>query len=249
MEIQLTEPVPKVKGTASTFKAADFIPAYTEAVEKFLRDNASLGENWQRDVAKKLYNFQGKNKEGDVLGSSPYMGVAIATFLSEISLIGGKQLLELYEQAGKKNPFGSVYIDFGVNLNGGTEINKNQAEALLDSFIKYGINMNEGRVPDFAQLRLVADQKSGLVFKLAEGVQDKDVANVSDYPFGSYVGKHGLFSACLDRSGRWYAYGDVLVGSDGDGRVVRYDAEGVAPKKIKETDLVSNLKQDFVRKF
>lgn len=249
--IKNIETVPRTKGIASTVKVNDFIPQYTEAVARFLKDNASLGEDWQKNVASKLYNFQGKNDEGDVLGSSTYMGVALATFMPEIPLIGGKQLLELYQQAGDKNPFGGVYIDFGVQLNGNPQTNKAQAKALLDSFKKYGIKTDNGRVPDFAQLRLVADKDSGLVFTLAEDAQDDKVANVSDLPFGSYVGKNGLFRAYLGWDGHWYAGDGNLADSNGNGRVVRYDAEGVVvPKKSEvKTDLVTKLSTEFAKRF
>jgi hypothetical protein len=171
--------------------------------------------------------------------------------MPEIPLIGGKQLSELYHQAGDKNPFGRVYIDFGVQLNGNPETNKTQAKTLLDSFKKYGIKTDNGRVPDFAQLRLVADKDSGLIFTLADGVQDDKVANVSDLPFGSYVGKNGLFGACLNGYGDWFANDDDLAGSNVSGRVVRYDAEGVVvPKKIEvKTDLVTKLSTEFAKRF
>jgi len=43
MEIAHMEKVERKKGIASTVKADEFIPQYSEGVEKFLRDNQSMG--------------------------------------------------------------------------------------------------------------------------------------------------------------------------------------------------------------
>jgi hypothetical protein len=248
MEIVDMEKVERKLGVASTVKAEDFAQQYSEGVERFLRDNQSaMGDKWVRKVGEKLYNLQGKNKEGDVLGSSTDIGVAIATF-TDIPLITGQQLLGLYKQAGNKNPFGSVYIDFGVHVNGTPRVNPIQAKLLLADFANRGIKIENGRVPDLAQLRLIADQEAGLDYKLADNV--KDVASISAYPFREgYVGKDGLFRAYLDRDGYWFAFDVDLAYSSDYGRVVRYDAEGVvAPKKSNE-DLAGTLTKEFKAKF
>ena len=257
MEVKHTEIVEKrvqveeLVGIASIIKADEFIPQYTEGVERFLRDNQNLGEEWIRNVKEKLCGFQGKNKDGNLLGSSIDIGVAIATF-TDIPLITGNQLLGIYEQAGKKNPFGEVYVDFGVALIGVPQVNSVRATKLLEDFTRRGINLENGRVPDFAQLRLIMDKCVGLSYKLTENVSSDDVALVSAYPFGSYVGNNGLFRACLDGDGSWYADDVGLADSDGDGRVVRYDAEGVTPRvapKSNTQDLIAGLVKEFTDKF
>jgi len=252
MEIRDIIKVEQQRGIASTVKSEDLIPAYTEGVQKFLRNHQlEMGDDWVKMVGERLYKFSGKNKEGDVLGSSTDMGVAIATFCPEIPLITGQQLLELYSRAENKNPFGSVYIDFGVHINGEHEVNPTQAKILLNDFKAKGIELGEGRVPNFNQLKLIADKDAGLAYKLTDDVCFDSIAVVSAYPFEGRVGKNGLFGACLGRDGGWYAGGGGLRGSDDCGRVVRYDAEGVAPKKLEKPakDLVTTLTGNFMRKF
>ena len=195
------EKIERKKGTAYTCKSDDLIPVYTQGVERFLRDNQSMGDKWVEMAGERLYRFSGKNKEEDVLGSSTDMGVALATFCPEISLITGQQLLELYTQAGNKNPFGQVYIDFGVQINGNPKINPAQAERLLEDFKNRNIALENGRVPNFAQLRLIADKDAGLIYKLADNVGSDDIAHVSAYPFEGRIGKNGLFRAYLDGLG------------------------------------------------
>ena len=248
MEIRHIEKVERKLGVASTVKAEDFAQQYSEGVERFLRDNQSaMGDNWVRKAGENLYNLQGKNKEGDVLGSSTDIGVAIATF-TDIPLITGQQLLGLYKQAGNKNPFGSVYIDFGVQVNGTPGVNPVQAKLLLADFANRGIKIENGRVPDLAQLRLIALQEAGLAYKLADNVED--VASISAYPFREgYVGKDGLFRADLGRYGCWVALDSSLADSYGSGRVVRYDAEGVVAPKKSKNDLVQTLRKEFEAKF
>jgi len=248
MEVRHIQKVERKLGVASTVKFDDFLPQYTEGVERFLRDNSSLGEDWVRQAGEKLYSLQGKNKEGDLLGSSTDVGVAIATF-TDIPLIRGSQSLELYKQAGDKNPFGSVYIDFGANINGNPNTNPFQAELLLKDFKKRGIKIGDGRVPDLVQLRLIASPEAGLAYKLADGVTADNIALVSAYPFRKeWIGKNGLFRAYLN----WFGYWDAGVGSLADsndcGRVVRYDAEGVVPKKL-EKDLAGTLTEEFSKRF
>ena len=251
MEIKHTEIIEKQKGTASTVKADDLIPTYSEGVQKFLRDNQKeMGDNWVKIAAERLYRFSGKNNEGDILGSSTDMGVALATFCPEIPLITGQQLLELYSQAKDQNPFGEVYIDFGVQINGEPKTNPTQAKTLLEDFKKNKIELRQGRVPNFNQLRLTADKDSGLAYRLTEDANSDNIPKVSAYPFEGRIGKNGLFRACLGRGGGWYANGG-LPGSNDDGRVVRYDAEGVAQKKLEKPsdDLATTLTKDFIGRF
>jgi len=238
----------EIEGAASTLDAIDFIPQYTEAVSKFLRDHqSSMGNEWVKQTAGKLYKLT-KNNEGTVLGSSSDIGAFIATY-TKIPLITGQQLLSFYEQGENKNPFGNVYIDFGVQINGLPKVNKYQAETLLKDLSDREIEIGEGRVPNFSQLRLIADKESdsGLAYRLADNVENsEDVSQTSAYPF-LFVGKDGLFRAYLCRDA-WDACVDILSYFSDDGRVVRYDAEGVVPAK-KERDLVSELTGKFIRKF
>ena len=250
MEVIDIEKVERKKGVASTVKADDLIPIYVEGVQKFLRDNQStMGDEWVKMVGGRLYSFSGKNTEGDILGSNSDMGVAIATFCPEVPLIIGQQLLGLYSQARNKNPFGDVYIDFGVQIDGTPKINPAQAKILLDDFRARGIEVGEGRVPNFVQLRLQADKDAGLVYWLVENASADNIAVASAYPFESKIRKDGLFRAYLGRGG-WGAYADDLAYSNGSGRVVRYDAEGVTraePRKAK--DLVNSLTDEFKKRF
>lgn len=251
MEVKDIEKVERQKGVASTVKADDVVPVYADRVERFLRDNQTMGDEWVEMAAGKLYNFSGKNKEGDLVGSSTDMGVALATFLPEIPLITGQHLLDLYSQAQNKNPFGEVYVDFGVQINGSPDVNSLQAKIILDDLKKRGISLENGRVLDFNQLRLIADKDAGLAYKLADDVSSDDTALVSAYPFGNYIGKNGLFRASLYRDGNWYAVVDYLANFVDDGRVVRYDAQGVIAKKLPsvESDLVKTLTGNFRKKF
>jgi len=237
--------VEKLVGRASTISAEEFKPVWADVVERFLREHEkSLGNNCVRQVGGYLYNgFRGVDPEGNLTGSGPYIGVAIATLLPEINLIKGRQLLELYLQKQRKNPFGNVLIDFGVLING-EKVNPVQARILLEEMKKRSLEIGEGVVPDFCQLRLCADENAGLVYKLADEVTKDNLTSVSVYPF-QYVGKEGLFRAYLNRGGDWYADDEYLAISGDDGRVVKYDAEGITPKKLKR-DLVSILKDGFL---
>ena len=253
MEIRDIEKIERVKGIASVVKSDDLIPFYTERVEKFLTDNHSAyGDKWVKESANKLYRFRGKNSGGDLLGSSTNMGVAIATFCPEIPLITGQQLLGLYIQAGNKNPFGNVYVDFGVQINDSPNANFAKAEILLKDFKKRGIEVKEGRVLNFNQLRLIADPNAGLAYMLTEDVSKDNLALVSEYPFKDIgVGVNGLLGVYLLKdSGLFFRYGN-LVDSNNNGRVVRYDAEGVAPKKLaySESNLIKSLTNNFLKKF
>ena len=213
------ETVEREKGVASTVKVDDFKVQYAEGVEKFIRDNSSLGDAWQRDVARRLYNFQGRDQEGNVLGSSSEMSTAVSMFCPEIQPIKGKQFLNLYKKMGNKNPFGNVYVEFGVALTpeqGSYNINRVQAKALSDQFKLHGIPLEQGLVPDFCQLVLSPDMDSGLVFKLAGDVKKGEVPSIGDYPFGNYIGKNGLFGACVDRSD-WNANNENLANSNDNG--------------------------------
>ena len=253
MEIPIIERIKRIermKGIASTVKAKDLMLPYTEGIKRFLMGNQrSMGDDWVKMAGSRLYNFSGKNEEGDILGSSTDMEVAIATF-TDIPLIRGQELLKLYNQARKNNPFGQVYIDFGVQINGIPNVNSFQAKILMDELNYRGIKIEERIVLDFAQLRLIADKIAGLAYKLAEDI--KGVASFSDYDFVS-IGKNGLFRACLSRDGVWGAYDDFLANSDGGGRVVRYDAEGVAreepvAREKPKDDLVSALTNKFYKR-
>lgn len=220
----------KNKLGASTLKVDDFIPQYSEGVARFLRDNSlSMGEQWVRKTERRLYNFCGKNEEGDDLGSSTIVLAAISNFCPGIPLITGQQLFDLYTRTGNKNPFGKVYIDFGVQVNGEPDINTNFAKALLESYKLNGINPKEIVVPNFAQLTPIADKEVGLVLKLKDGVKQSDLVSAYDYPFEGRFGKNGFFRACLLRDGDWCTNDAYLDNFDEDGRMVCYDVEGTDP--------------------
>jgi hypothetical protein len=251
MKYDVIERVERKVGVASTLKATDFIQQYAEGVEKFIRDNqATMGKEWARETARILYNFQGRNTEGDVLGSSPYMLTGVTQFCPEISLINARQLLGLGKKEGKTNPFGSVYLDVGVQVNGNPKANPIQAKALLESYKTNGINNKEIVIPHFSQLRLAPEKSVGLVFKLSDGTKQGELILASELPFEGRVGKGGLFGVYLGGGGLWFAGNIGLAVSSGDGRVVRYDAEGVAPKKSSPSkDLVTTLREDFLKRF
>lgn len=211
--MEIEDKVEERKGKAYTIKANDLIPQYIEGVKQFLRDNQlEMGDKWVKEAGNRLYNFSGKNKEGDIIGLSTDMGVAIATFCPEVPLITGQQLLGLYKRNGNKNPFGSVYIDFGACVIGNPNTNKHQAKILLQDLKKRKIALEKGRVLDFAQLRLIADKEAGLAYKLAEAVSTDDIALVSDYPFKD-IGENGLFRAYLYWGSYFGAFDDCLGGS------------------------------------
>ncbi|MFA4960300.1 MAG: hypothetical protein WC548_01420 [Candidatus Pacearchaeota archaeon] len=246
MEVKDVEKVERIRGIAATVKAEDFRVQYTEGVKKFLYDHQEFGDDWVKRTASQLYVHK-KNQEGDVRESNVPAGVAISTF-TDIPLIGGKQLLEIYRQNGDKNPFGNVYIDFGVHFNGRPERNLKQTSYLLSELSHRGIRIQEG-VIDFGKLRLDINEDEGglLVYKLAEDFEEGDIVPVSTYPFIS-VSKNGLFRAYLDRS-YWIADDDDLANSNDDGLVVRYDAEGVALKKpTKKQDLIEITTADFLKR-
>lgn len=245
VKVEDIERTVRSRGIASTLQAAEVVPVYSEAVQRFLRDNKSLGENWQEQVASYLFDgFKGVDDEVNLVGSNSYSCVAM-TSLAGIPLITGKQLLGMWESAGRKNPFGNRYIDFGIQANGELKTNSVQAGVLLKGLKNY--NLKEEVLPDFCQLNLFPDQNSGLVFRIADDVEAKDLTPVSAYLFEGRVGKNGLFRAYL-YSDLWYAIDDNLASSNVGGRVVRYDAEGVVPKK-NASDTARDLTEGFLLKF
>ena len=175
-------------------------------------------------------------------------------------MITGKQLLHLYSQAGHKNPFGYVNINFGVQINGEPETNGLISKKLLKDFEKRGIKLGRGRVPNFNQLRLEANQEVGLTYVLAEDVCAEDIPSVSTYPFGSWVGKNGTFNASFveyeffndlfNRDPYWHAHTDNLHFPPENGRIVRYDPKETKLKKLRRhrSNLVTTLKEDFMKR-
>ena len=251
MKVEHIKKIEQRKGSASTLEAKEFIPLYAERVHKFLKDKEkSLGDDWVKDTASKLYVLNKNNRE-EVTNSNTYTGVFIATYCPEISLITGKQLKDLCKDTESKTPLGSVYIDFAIQLNGEPKTNSAQAKALSKDYKTRRINTSEIWVPDFTQLRLKADKDAGLIFVLAEDVKQNNLTLASEYPFNNRIGKNGLFKAILNTGGGWGADDDCLSDSADVGRVVRYDAEGVKIQKFEtpKKDLPSQLKRDFLRKF
>jgi hypothetical protein len=100
------------------------------------------------------------------------------------------------------------------------------------------------------QLVLVGDRDTGLLWVLRDGVQDKDVANTSDFVLKSYIGKNGLFRAFFYGDGYWQASGDDLAYSDNGGRVACYSAEGAslvtAPEVVARESVAEKQKADFL---
>ena len=220
----------KELGVASSLRPED-AGLYIERVGEFLRTNQSMGDKWIEETAKKLLKFYGTDRDGDLRGSSTYIGAAIATLCPEIPLIRGREILDVIKNTKNKTPFGNVYVDFGVQVNGNPETNSVQAKILLDEYKSRGIDNSEIWVPDFKQLRLVLNESSGLAFVLADDVGQKDLTSESEYKFVN-TGRDGLFGACLGSDGDRYAVGGDSEGSYDSGRVVRYDAEGVVPARI-----------------
>jgi hypothetical protein len=149
-----------------------------------------------------------------------------------IPLVDLQVLRRVYEE-NKGTPFPDTYVETGLALIPGEEgysMNKDLAEILAADFGKKGIEIREGRVPNFSQLRLIPNQETGLAFKLNETAEKDKILNLRDYKW-DYVGKNGLFRAYLNVNGYWNADDDNLADSGNDGRVVCYDAEGVEPKK------------------
>jgi len=250
MEIPDIKQVEKVIGVASTVRMEDLVTSYAEGVKRFLRDGEiKFGDGWVRGSASKLYGFN-RNEEGDVIGSSTYMGVAVATFCPEIPLITGRQLKGLYENGGNKNPFGDVFINFGVKIHGRPEKNTPQAKSLLGEFDKRGIKVGKGRVLDFNQLRLDVNEGGDLVYRLSDDVLENNVANISNYPFIlAFTSKNGLFGACLRDNNRWSADTGNLSYVDAVSRMVRYDAEEVIRQEQRRGHLAERLTEEFVSKF
>ena len=206
-----------------------------------------MGDKWVKETAERLFRFYGTTEDGDLRGSSTYIGAAIATFCPEIPLITGKELLSVVENTGSKTPFGLAYVDFGVQVDGEPETNSDQARVLQEDYKLRGIDNSEIWVPDFKQLVLVPDRKTGLVFRLADSVEQKDLTPASKYNFKNRIGKDGLFGAYLNDVGVWCANGVGLADSYEYGRGVRYDAEGVVPAEISaiEKSLVNKLVDEF----
>jgi len=89
-----------------------------------------------------------------------------------------------------------------------------------------------------------------LAYMLTEDVSKDNLALVSEYPFRD-VGVNGLSGVYLSRVGSLFARCGDLVYSNVNGRVVRYDAEGVALKKLaySEPNLIKSLTNNFLKKF
>jgi hypothetical protein len=221
-------PVEVPEGTVSLIRAQDFLPAYAETIRKFLKDNEGLGDKWLQEAYSKLAIYEDKN--GFLAQSNAYAGVLSASL---IPMVTHNQMRRACEKAGTSTPFGTVYLDLGFNINGSPQTNPAQAKYLLEQMKTKGINAKDPRGLGFNQLELKADQQAGLLFRIKEGANDDNVEHLDSSKFCSF-GKNGLFRAYLGRDGNWYALVDYLAYSSDDGRVGRYDAEGVAVPKIKD---------------
>ncbi len=227
--------VPLVEGVASTLKDTEVRGIYADEVERFVKDNFVLGAKWQERILDLLLNpIKTPADDGDLKGSIPYILTFMQEHIDGLNLITLQELRQAYEQNKQKTPFPNTYVETGLALipHECYERNNYQANKLDSDFKTKGIDIGIGRVPNFAQLRVVPDEKSGLIFRLNETATRDNIPNLKDYKW-NHVGKNDLFRAYLSSGSDWCAdYGD-LVDSSEDGRVVRYDAEGVAPKKLK----------------
>ena len=235
-EFQITKSIPQTEGIASTVKDVDVRGAYADAVEKFLEDNSSMGEQWQNKVLDLLLcPIKTPSQKGDLRGSNPYMLTFMQEHFDGLDLITLQRLRQAYEQNKNKTPFPETYIETGLALIPKKEEiferNSNLASKLYLDFKTRKIELDEGKVPNFAQLRLSPDGENGLIFLLNRTATRDNIPNLKDYKW-DYKGESGLFRAYLSGYSNWGVDGDYLEYSGEVGRVVRYDAEGVTQKKI-----------------
>lgn len=236
-------PIAVPDGTLSLVRFSDFVPAYTEVVRRFLKDNENLGNPWIESASKKLLIYE--NKGGLVAQSNSYAEVLTASL---IPMVTYNQMRRGCEKAGTQNPFGEIYIDLGFNINGNPQTNEAQAKYLLEQMKTRGIKVKNPRGFSFNQLELKASPEAGLVFGIREEVEEdgnNSPENLEPSKFYSF-GKNGLFRVYLNCDGYWFAYVDGLASSNDVGRVVRYDAEGVAPKKLEVSQTKENLADRLV---
>ena len=247
---QITKPQPILEGTLSTLQDAEVRPAYAEAVKKLVRDNSSMGEKWQGRVLDLLLTpMKTPSDDGTLIGSNPYMNTLLARI--GIPLVELPRLRQAYEQNNNKSPFPGNYVETGLALipeRGNYQINRDLAKILDTDFKKRNIPLGKGRVPNFSQLMLVPDQTIGLAFTLNETADKNNVPNLRDFNW-NYGGKNGLFRAYLNNYSDWCADGGLLENSNSCGRVVEYNAEGVAPKNLTpgvQMDKISKRLADFI---
>ncbi len=245
VEFQITKQI--TEGVASTLKDDAVRNIYADAVERLVKDNSNMGKEWQNRVLDLLIDpIYSPADNGDLRGSDSYMN----TFLAQIGipLIELPKLRQSYELNGNKTPFSNFYVETGLALisQGKTfERNSSLADKLNQSFKENDIKVGKGRVPNFTQLKLSPDSKEGLIFILNKNSDLKTIPNLEDYELVCQ-GKSGLFRAYLNSYSDWGAGGGYLEISGEDGRVVRYDAEGVVPKKL---DSPKNFIQGRLDKF
>ena len=239
----------EAKNAISTVKDGDIRLAYVDSVEKFVKDNSNMGERWQHRVLNLLLDsINAPGDDGDLRGSSPYMLTFMSEHIRGLDLVTLQQLREAYKRNGDETPFPGLYVETGLALvpgeNGGYDgRNKVLAEILAKDFVSKGLSFDtNGIVPNFAQLSVIPHKKNGLAFILNETATRKNIPILEDYGW-SFMGGGGLFRACLDCDSGWGAYYDGLEYSDEGGRVVKYDAKGVAPKKLKSKRFEDKIRQ------
>ena len=60
MEVKDIVKIEQQRGIASTVKSDELIPIYAEGVQRFLRENQKIGDEWVRMAGERLYRFSVK---------------------------------------------------------------------------------------------------------------------------------------------------------------------------------------------
>lgn len=239
------------RGEADFVSHEGFREAYAEPLKKFIYDakkdvfkgNENAWKQWSGKVLPQLTGWikNSPNDKNTLIGASGIGMVATATFLPEyISLITGPQLKHLTETSDdakfNREQLQDCYVLFGVQANGNPQTNPEMARSLLQDYKQRGIKQKSENpfIVNFPQLRLQSTE-SGLVFKLAEDITQRDLIPALEYNLQNRIGKDGAFGAGLLWSGHGYAYDGLLAYSGGDGRVVCYVAKGDARKNLFAT--------------
>jgi len=186
-----------------------FLDLYTKKVDEFIdlersalfgNVNTDTSRDWVSSTQKKLKNFY-TNSDRYVAGSSAGIGVAVTNFLPEISLITGRQILDLEQNRDDLiSLLGPYSVDFGVGISGRPYDEFDRI--LFKSFSDNQIPIGKGKIIDFSQLNLFISRCGTLALKLKEDVRSIDVANISDYP--NLTNSRGVFGAHIGNVDRDY---------------------------------------------
>jgi len=237
-------------GIASTLKSDKLRGPYSDAVEKFIYDNLSIrnSEKWQGRILELLINPIEEGSSGENLRySTPYTLAFMQERVLGINLIPLKELRGVYERAGHKNPF-LGYVETGIALIGqektGFEQTNYSAKKIYKDLTERGIDASEGVVLDFNQLRLEADHKRGLVFRLNEDANKGNIRPLRDYSW-EYDSEEegGLFRVGLSEGSRWVMNVDNLERLFPSYEVVVFSPEGSVLRKSSAKELGNETKQ------